>query len=208
MLAHHAYLCRMPEVTADKVRIVADTFDIKATVFLDITAFGINDVINLTDKAYMRPSEGDVQILVVSLTTITIESQQALLKLLEEPPAGTVFLFCVPNSLFLLATLLSRFSVLPYDLSETESVDTAELDAFLALSTGARMTMVADRISAKDVLWVTDLKRQLISKLTKKSFHGNPEKLALMYWIADHLQTRGASNKQLLEELALTEPVH
>jgi len=202
MLAHHAYLCRLGEVTQAKVKTVADTFDVPATVFIQIDAFGIDDVRTLTEKAFMRPSEGDTQLLVVSLITITVESQQALLKLLEEPPVGTMFVFCVPSSLFLLPTLLSRFSSLSLDVDEV--IDTAELDAFLELPVGERVTVITDRLAAKDILWVTTLKRQLIAKLANKSFHRDPEKLALLYWIADHLQTRGASNKQLLEELALT----
>ena len=203
MLAHHAYLCRMGEVTEDKVKSVAETFDISATVFLQIDAFGIDDVRTLTEKAYMRPSEGDTQLLVVSLITITVESQQALLKLLEEPPAGTVFVFCVPTSLFLLPTLLSRFSVLQTEATNTKPEDTTEFDAFLSLPVGERMTMITDRLAAKDILWVTTMKRQLIAKLANKTFHNSPDTLAHLYWIADHLQTRGASNKQLLVELAL-----
>ncbi len=204
MLAHHAYLCRLGEVTQAKVKTVADTFDVPATVFIQIDAFGIDDVRTLTEKAFIRPSEGDTQLLVVSLTTITVESQQALLKLLEEPPVGTMFVFCVPSSLFLLPTLLSRFSSLSLEVDVDEVIDTALLDAFLALPVGERVTVITDRLSAKDILWVTTLKRQLIAKLADKSFHRDPDKLALLYWIADHLQTRGASNKQLLEELALT----
>jgi DNA polymerase III delta prime subunit len=194
----------MPEVTEDRVKALADTFAIPATVFLRIDAFGIGDVRTLTEKSFMRPSEGDAQLIVVSLTTITVESQQALLKLLEEPPCSTMFVFCVPSSLFLLPTLLSRFSTLALETEIDEVVDTSELDELLALPIGERVETITKRLAAKDVLWVTVLKRQLIAKLANKSFHSNPDSLPLLYWIADHLQTRGASNKQLLEELALT----
>jgi hypothetical protein len=204
MLAHHAYLCRMGEVTNDKVKTVANSFAVSATVFVSMDGFGIDDVRTLTEKAFMRPSEGDIQLLVVSFTTITIESQQALLKLLEEPPAGTMFVFCVPTSLFLLPTLLSRFSTFAQEGGVDEVIDTSEFDEFLSLPIPERVTMITDRLAAKDVLWVTTLKRQLVAKLADKTFHDNPDNLALLYWIADHLQTRGASNKQLLEELALT----
>lgn len=204
MLTHHAYLCRMGEVTTDKVQAVAESFDVSATVFVPTISFGIDDVRTLTEKAYMRPSAGDVQLLVVSLTTITVESQQALLKLLEEPPVGTMFVFCVPTSLFLLPTLLSRFSILTSEVEVGEIITTSELDEFLSLPIPERITTVTDRLAAKDVFWVTTMKRQLIAKLANKTFHGNPDNLALLYWIADHLQTRGASNKQLLEELALS----
>ncbi|KKT79159.1 MAG: hypothetical protein UW75_C0024G0007, partial [Parcubacteria group bacterium GW2011_GWF2_44_8] len=63
-------------------------------------------------------------------------------------------------------------------------IDTALLDAFLALPVGERVTVITDRLSAKDILWVTTLKRQLIAKLADKSFHRDPDKLALLYWIA------------------------
>ncbi len=58
-----------------------------------------------------RRSDQDVLCLIVAFDTITIESQNALLKIFEEPNQGVNFFLIAPETVVLLPTLLSRLVV-------------------------------------------------------------------------------------------------
>jgi DNA polymerase III delta prime subunit len=203
MLTHHAFLCRLPEVSEDEARTAAAQLNCGEVTYFSTEAFLIDDVRSLTEKAYMRPAVGEEQLLVVTFTTITVEAQQALLKLLEEPPRGTAFLFCVPDSVYLLPTVLSRFSELKADLVNDGRVGEVFAE-FIAQTTSEQVIEVADRLTRKDVVWVASIKSGLIAHLRHETQRYSAEDLATLSYIAEHLQTRGAANKYLLEELAFT----
>lgn len=59
-----------------------------------------------------RALTGETRCLLVAFDRINEEAQQALLKLLEEPPAGTVFILLSPGTTILLPTIISRLEVI------------------------------------------------------------------------------------------------
>jgi DNA polymerase III delta prime subunit len=134
---------------------------------------------------------------------MTVEAEQALLKLLEEPPLTTAFLFCVPESVFILPTLLSRFSVVGGHLDRPLTPSFVE---FVSMAVPARITLVGEKLTAKDMDWQQEIKQGLLAYLTKQTGVLAPEVVAALYYVAEHLLTRGASNKQLFEELAFSLP--
>jgi len=203
MIDHHAFLCKTKEVHKEAIQHVLLSLGIAEVRYLELASLGINEVRDVTEKSYVRPLVGDRQLLVLLVNDITIEAQQALLKLLEEPPQSTTFLFCVPESLFLLSTLLSRFHQLP-PLVLAPQTDFATYLSFVELSVAERLQCITNRLAAKDQEWIRALKLGLVESL-RSSTHGYPlETLRILFWVAEHLLTRGASNKQLLEELAFT----
>jgi hypothetical protein len=203
MIDHHAFLFKTKEVNKEAVLSTVQSLSIDEVRYLELVTLGINEVREVIEKSYVRPLLGDKQLLVLLVKDITLEAQQALLKLLEEPPKSTTFLFCVPESLFLLSTLLSRFYILT---PSTDSVQTesASYQDFLKLSVAERMQLITTRLAAKDHEWIRSLKGGLLESLRRPSHGQSLEVLRILYWVAEHLLTRGASNKQLLEELALT----
>lgn len=203
MIDHHAFLCKTKEVHKEAVQHVLLSLGIEEVRYLELASLGINEVRDVTEKSYVRPLVGHKQLLILLVKDITIEAQQALLKLLEEPPQSTTFLFCVPESLFLLPTLLSRFHILAPSKEATQ-IDSATYQSFVELPVAERMQLITARLTAKDQEWVRALKLGLVESL-RSSKHGYSfETLQILFWVAEHLLTRGASNKQLLEELALT----
>ena len=205
MLEHHAYLVRLKEVSFANAKPYIDTFGITEVIFIDVPNFGIDDVRELTFKAFMRPQLGDTQLVVVITKGITFEAQQALLKILEEPPISTAFVFCVPEALSLLPTLLSRF--MKFDVFDSDVMPGNTIfDEWRAASVPERLASSAKRLAAKDSAFISAIKSGLLSFLTTNKNLAMLTDLATLYFIAEHLETRGASNKLLLEELALTLP--
>ena len=202
MLDHHAYLYRLEEPNVSKVSLLVDGLGINERVFIEVDNFTIDNVRSLTEKAYIMPQIGDVQAIIVCVKTITLEAQHALLKILEEPPTTTVFVFCIPLSLFILPTVLSRF--LSTDIYQERKSDLTTFANFISLKVSDRILEISNKLSKKDIYWVDEIKTGLINYLAKNSSILNSDKLSHLYFITEHLQTRGASNKLLLEDLALT----
>lgn len=198
---HHAELERVIDIGAYTVP--AETVAENQLVFT-VPQLGIGTVRDLIAAAHRRPAgEKKYQKLVVITRYITVEAQQALLKVVEEPPESTSFLFIVPQSLQLLPTLLSR-------LAEKENHDkrgVCHIDAFIAfLEAGVkeRFAQIETAIKQKDTTWVSNIRCGLIDHLSQSVGVYTEEKLTSLQFVVSTLETRGAANKMLLEELALT----
>lgn len=86
---------------------------------LDITivesnkSIGIEDVRVLQKSVFLKPIRSSKKVVVIkNAHTATIQAQNALLKLLEEPPANTLIILTASKKEFLLPTILSRCSVI------------------------------------------------------------------------------------------------
>lgn len=78
---------------------------------LEIESFGIPDARNLEKWAIGKPLMSDTKVALIKTGSITVEAQNALLKLLEEPPIGTYIFINLENVANLLGTFLSRVRV-------------------------------------------------------------------------------------------------
>jgi hypothetical protein len=202
-MTHHAFLYQAPAVSKETALPLLPLLGASETEFIEVDGFGIDDVRSLTAVAYRTPSTGDRLGVVVIAKTITVEAGQALLKLLEEPPETTAFLFCISEGVFLLPTLLSRFSVIGGAVNREL---TPAFINFLSLSVPERINLIGSRLNDKDLEWQYDIKQGLTAFLFATKAHPKIGDLSIIYYILEHLLTRGASNKQLLEELAFSLP--
>jgi len=202
---HHACLVRQSKISIPEALALYGELDDKHELQkLSFTSIGIDEVRKIILEANYRPSEGEYRLLVVATESVTFEAQQALLKILEEPPVSAKFLFVLPKSLTLVPTLASRFFDLTANQGE-EYLPGVDFPAFLSSDYATRLKEVTDRLAKKDTAWVENMKLGLASYLahTKVS---DLNKLKTLQFILRSLGTRGASNKLLLEELALTLP--
>lgn len=166
--------------------------------------FGIDDVRALISVAYRRPEGAEVErLLLVATEFITEEAQQALLKLIEEPPISTRFIFVIPEGYTLLPTLESRFERAG-TLGEP-TVSTAFV-TFKKAQLAERLALIEENLKRKDHLWQADLKKGLLTYLTDRPKSLSASVLSDLEYVSRLLLTRGASNKFLLEHLALTLP--
>ena len=168
--------------------------------FVEVTEpkLSISTVRRLIDQAYTRPlNPGGKRAIVVVAEQINVEAQNALLKVLEEPPEHTSFHFVISDHARLLPTLLSRFEA----FSDTAETEITVAKDFIKLPIGQRLELVAEKTSAKDVAWQQNLVSGLEQLCLEKELSN---KIAMeVVFAKKHLQGPGASAKMLLEHLAL-----
>lgn len=172
---------------------------------LRMPQFGINDARKLIETAHRRPDRTDIcRTILVATEFITEDAQQALLKILEEPPLSTKFLFIIPEGYTLLPTLESRFERATHMIEhQTSEVFTT----FLAASYKERFELIEDSVKKKAVIWQTDIKKGLVTTLQSSDRVCDEATIRELEYVARLLLTRGASNKFLLDHLALLLPL-
>lgn len=95
-----------------------DAWDIYSQIYEK--AMGIEDVRNIQKAILLKPFRGRTKAVVIeAYESITTEAQNALLKVLEEPPANTIIIISTQKKELLLPTILSRCKII--ELREKES---------------------------------------------------------------------------------------
>lgn len=75
----------------------------------------------LRQEAYIRPNEANSKIfLIQSADNMTVPAQNALLKILEEPPTNLYFFLCCTNQKQMLDTILSRCATVTLEQADLE----------------------------------------------------------------------------------------
>jgi DNA polymerase III delta prime subunit len=201
MLMHHAHL-----LYADNLSEAAVPSEYKKPS-VDVLhvlrdRFSIADARELSLWAQQKPFERDKRVFVVVTDDIAVEAQNALLKLLEEPTATSLFYIVVPNTSVLLPTLRSRLNV-PED-SSTKEGDGISFAEFSGASYGERIREIAARTKDKDGRWIEEILRGS-EKIASES--KSETLLRAVLFIRQYIKKKGASPKMLLEELALQLPL-
>ena len=85
-------------------------------------AFHVKRVREIREDAYVKPNEADYKVYILgNAQSMSISAQNALLKVLEEPPSYAVFILTVTNKSAMLETVLSRSVVLTVSPVETSA---------------------------------------------------------------------------------------
>lgn len=190
-----------------------DEFEIKAAGnpdfrMEDFESFGIDESRILKAMQLRRAfSEGAKKIFILSAHTFTLEAQNSLLKIFEEPTADTHFFILTPSAQFFLPTLLSRVVVIS-EKARKESFENVE--KFLKEPYSKRLEMALE--ISKDAPRAQRFLDELIRFYYEKKERGERTKqelraleLAAQYRIYAH--ARAPSYKMMLEHLALTAPM-
>lgn len=99
---------------------------------------------------------------------LTIPAQNALLKMLEEPPEGTSFYLTCTTSSSLLPTIRSRCKLIKLPnltTSATPSTVLAEIKEVMALSPGDRLAGLVKRDRSESLAWVGSIEVALRNRL-------------------------------------------
>lgn len=76
-------------------------------------AIGIEDVRNIQKKIYLKPFKGIKKSIIIKLLNgATLDAQNSMLKLLEEPPVSSIIILITQNYQIFLPTILSRAKVI------------------------------------------------------------------------------------------------
>lgn len=189
-------------------------------------AFGIGEAQDIRHKALLRALGDDGRVFVLTMPSMTTEAQNALLKVLEEPPAGASFFFIVPTPQTLLPTLLSRMQIL--NLIQGESEGLVSSAHFLKASTAERLEMLkvffpkkkgedADegeeegetktkRDIAGAVAFLSALESALYARATPEKSASMREGVRAIYRARTYVNDKGSLMKSLLEQVALLVP--
>lgn len=86
------------------------------------TSILVEDIKDLTNNIYLAPLEGDKKVFILNnFSSATVQAQNKLLKILEEPPANSFIILNVTNENKVLSTIKSRCKKLRLNrLSEKE----------------------------------------------------------------------------------------
>lgn len=165
---------------------------------------GIDDARALTSAAYQKPLSAPYRYFILGFREYTIEAQNALLKLLEEPPETAQFYIVIENHAKLLPTLLSRLVVEASESSVNEASSVhADARTFMEASYTERLAIILDRTTRKDDVWAERIMDALEVYAEKES---HIELMRILTDVRPVFSLPGASKKMILEHLALTLP--
>lgn len=190
---HHAFLYYGHDLSVVPDAVQVPSADVRH--FL-VAAWKISDSRQLASAAAVRPVAGTTQQFVILANTLTIEAQNALLKLFEDPPPDTVFHIVVPGQDRLLPTVRSRLQL----SGPKQKGTTVEAAAWESLATdlvAAQLATIAARAKAKDTAWMDAVLRAAIND--------DRVPIATRQLLDQFARDRGASRKWLLEELVLSQ---
>lgn len=202
-MQHHAtlYIGTSLEAAPLPSSVQVPSNDVIHEVFPDLLT--VADARRLTQSAARMPIENTERVLVIFANRIGNEAQNALLKLLEDPPGHTRFVLVVPTLTMLLPTVRSRLQL--ESSGNAAGVITESGSAFLQsvykdrLGTIERLHKAKDRVAMRAIL--TDIgnyvSRQSVS----------PECMRAATTALQYRDFSGASLKMWLEYLALLLPI-
>jgi len=146
-----------------------------------------------------RKQAGDkVWCLLRGFSRTSNETQNAVLKILEEPADGTHFFFVTPSPSQLLETVRSRMT--SKDICSSEADSTGYVNDFLQANTLPERLSVAETVVDEGVL------RQFIGGLQERvseAKQANPQLRQALVTVAPWLEDVGRSDSQIAEFLAV-----
>jgi DNA polymerase III delta prime subunit len=176
-------------------------------LMIESQIFGIDNAREFEKWAIGKPLLGETKVSFIVVGSITHEAQNALLKVLEEPPLGTYIFINLESLGGLLPTFLSRVRILklskmPFDICPKKGIFDSELPAkkFLAGKIKERFALVRSLSKKENKEEMKDLIKNLETLAYKNNF--NAENLKNILTAKIFASTRGSSPKMLLEWLA------
>jgi len=213
MQHHHAYIL-FANSLEESLLPIAYKVPSMDVFHVNTQRLSIDEVRSLTTLSLQRPFEGDTRVFIIVTKDIAIEAQNALLKLFEEPPLHARFFLVLPSTAFLLPTLRSRVAVFENDSdsdSDSEGVVVSDADkndvfaSFLSMNHAERMLAISDHTKEKDPVWIEAILRGC-ERWAHMHAQTHTSMLTGILMVRQYIDSKGASAKMLLEELALLLP--
>ncbi len=225
---HHAYL-----VEGARENIVSEIFsffenlNIKTSGNPDfchivIDNFKIDEALSLRGMSADKSFSLGKKIFLICANTLSLDAQNVLLKMFEEPTENTHFFLVVPDANSLLKTLVSRFYVISarQDLAE----EAREAEAFIIMPTQKRIDfikellvdpdekdsegneiLVLDSTRAKALKFLNALETTLHKKIVSKTVFDTGF-FEHIFKVREFLRMPGSATKTLMESVALVVP--
>lgn len=224
---HHAYL-----IEGARDEIIPEIMELSKT--MGFRTVGNPDFCRITidnfktDEAFsLRAMSSDKsfslgkKIFLICINTISLDAQNVLLKMFEEPIENTHFFMIIPDTGVLLKTLISRFYLISPKPGLGESAKEAE--KFISMPLKARIDFIKELLNepeekdeegkeilpldsarAKSLKFLNALEAVIHSKLLKNS---EIECIEHLFKVREFLRMPGSSTKSLMESVALITPI-
>lgn len=171
-------------------------------VVYEYDKFLLDDVKHVFKNNLYKVAEDAIQIICIAFNSTNRESQNSILKVLEEPPRNTYFFLIVPNKKIILPTVLSRSQIFEY---KKEIILSKETKEFISASIAQKLELIKKKLDNLKDEKIT--KQQIIEFIEEIEKHVHEQKniilLKRIVEIKGYFKEQGASAKQLLEYLAV-----
>lgn len=170
-------------------------------------AIGIEDVRKFQEKIFLAPFKGKVKAeILIAIPGITPQAQNAMLKILEEPPEFSYILLVVDSKDLLLPTVLSRCFILE-EKKEKQTEKSENLEEILYASVGEKIKRAEELSKNKQeaIEWLESLinsaRENIISGKTNDKKYS--QALINFYKTYTILKNSNANTRLILENLFL-----
>jgi len=206
---HHAYffvgpkdkiIQKLVEFSEKNLKIkLSGNPDFKVLRYENLT---IDDARFISELHSQKNIGGGLMIFIISADFISLEAQNSLLKVFEEPAPSTHFFIVMPQNV-LIPTLCSRMQIINILTEESKT------GSILKMSLGERIARVKDLTSAISdeestkqdaITFLNNIEKEIYKLGTKEAFL----KLKACESARDSLYDRGAPIKMVLENLVLS----
>ncbi len=117
-------------------------------------SIGIEDIRTFQEKIFLTPITSETKAMVIkNAELLTLEAQNALLKVLEEPPQHTIIVLVTTHKNQLLPTILSRCFIIETQEGPTvkkQAVSAQELSSLFEAGIGKRLKEAQDIAKSKE----------------------------------------------------------
>lgn len=165
-------------------------------LLLQNESFGIDDARDLEKWAQGKPFTGKTKVSLLIVGSITFEAQNALLKILEEPPLGTYIFINIPNLGNILGTFLSRVRIL--DFAKDDKAEDVDASKFFHSKIKERLAMIRSLSKKEDKNKI----KNLIKDLEEVAYKNCSKEMRNILTAKVFASVRGSSPKMILEWLA------
>ncbi len=164
-----------------------------------LNGFSVETIRNICSDVYIRPNNTDRKIYIFTdADAITVQAQNSLLKLIEEPPAYAYFIFTASSKNILLETILSRIiSLSACEVSDDIAVAAlvekgiSEDEAESAVKTfGGNIGLCMEYLSSDEIKNAVELTKTAVDCII------NRDEYKLLYTL-----TQAGSDKTLLKNI-------
>ena len=219
---HHAYLIEgnrreiLPEILGFWEGLNIKTLGNPDFSQIVIDNFKIDEAFELRAMSTNKGFSTAKKVFIICANTLSLDAQNVLLKMFEEPIENTHFFLVVPDANALLKTVVSRF----YLISTNSQKDSKEVEEFIKMSLNARInflkdflkeeeeieaTIQLDSVRAKSLRFLNSLESYLHKKLVSKAVFDTGF-FVHIFKVREFLRMPGSSTKTLMESVALVVP--
>jgi len=239
---HHAYLIEgerleiVPEILKFLDVLKVKTVGNPDFINISIDNFKIDEAFDLRSMSTDKSFSSAKKIFLICVNSFSLDAQNVLLKMFEEPKENVHFFLVVPDVNTLLKTLISRFYLISNKTEQTEEIKKAE--KFISLTLPKRIDYIKELLAEEDeededgneivatdsvrsraLKFLNALETTLSGRLVMNFERGRfqpeagvnrknllPACLEHMLKVREFLRMPGSSKKSLMESIALIIP--